>query len=235
MDNGIGKSWYTKYRPVTMEDYSGPKIKDTINKRFKKRENFPHVIMMHGNRGCGKTTLCRILAKYYLCENFSEDGPCEQCEMCTSINEILIGGESSQVECPGVTELDATIMRGVEAIQEVLDDALIAPIYGDFKVLIVDECHMISNAGQNSMLKIIEDIPPHLVVMFATTDPQKVLQTIKSRCQLTLEARKQSVSDMANRLMTIAQAERLTVSKEALEAIVRKKDRVPREKQTQVY
>lgn len=229
MADELGKSWYTKYRPATMEEYSGPKIKDIVNKRFRKRENMPHVIMIHGNRGCGKTTFSRIISKYYLCMNFTEDGPCEQCEMCQSINEILIGGESSQVECPGVTELDATIMNGKEAIQEVLDEALQSPIYSDFKVLIVDECHMISNAGQNSMLKIIEDIPPHLVVIFATTDPQKVLQTIKSRCQLTLEARKQSVKDMAHRLMQISQMEGLTVSQEALEIIARKGNRVPRE------
>ena len=79
------------------------------------------------------------------------------------------------------------------------------------------------------MLKIIEDIPPHLVVIFATTDPQKVLQTIKSRCQLTLEARKQSVPDMVHRLKQIAEMENLTVSKEALEVIARKGNRVPRE------
>lgn len=230
MDNEIGKSWYTKYRPVTMEEYSGPTIKNIVAKRFTKRSNMPHVIMIHGNRGCGKTTFARIISKYYLCENPHEDGtPCEECDMCTSINEILISGESSQVECPGVTELDATIMNGKEAIQEVLDDALQAPIYSDFKVLIVDECHMISSAGQNSMLKIIEDIPSHLIVIFATTNPEKVLQTIKSRCQLTLEARKQSVKDMAHRLFEISQMEKLTVSKEALEIIARKGNRVPRE------
>ena len=229
MSDELGKSWYTKYRPATMEEYSGPKIKDIVNKRFKKRENMPHVIMIHGNRGCGKTTFSRIISKYYLCQNLTDNGPCEECEMCQSINEILIGGNSTEVECPGVTELDATIMNGKEAIQEVLDDALQSPIYSDFKVLIVDECHMISNAGQNSMLKIIEDIPQHLVVIFATTDPQKVLQTIKSRCQLTLEVRKQSVKDMADRLMQISQMEGLTVSKEALEIIARKGNRVPRE------
>ena len=149
--------------------------------------------------------------------------------MCQSINDILISGESSQVECPGVTEIDATIMNGKEAIQEVLDDALQAPIYSEYKVLIVDEVHMVSNAGQNSMLKIIEDIPPHLIVIFATTNPEKVLQTIKSRCQLTLEARKQSVKDMAHRLMEISTLEKLTVSNEALEIIARKGNRVPRE------
>lgn len=229
MAEELEKSWYTKYRPKNMEEYSGKHIRSIVEKRFNKRENMPHVIMIQGNRGCGKTTFARIISKYYLCQNFTEAGPCGCCEMCESIDEILIGGQSSEVECPGVTELDATIMNGKEAIQDVLDEALQSPIYSDFKVLIVDECHMISNAGQNSMLKIIEDIPQHLVVIFATTDPQKVLQTIKSRCQLTLEARKQSVPDMVNRLMQISEMEGLTVSKEALEVIARKGNRVPRE------
>lgn len=230
MSDEIGKSWYTKYRPKTMEEYSGPAIKNIVAKRFAKRSNMPHVIMIYGNRGCGKTTFARIISKYYLCENPHEDGtPCEECEMCQSINEILISGESTQVECPGVVELDATIMNGKDAIQEVLEDAVQAPIYSQYKVLIIDEVHMVSNAGQNSMLKIIEDIPPHLVVIFATTNPEKVLQTIKSRCQLTLEARKQSVSDMTNRLMQISKLEGLEVSKEALDVISRRGNRVPRE------
>lgn len=231
MDNTeIGKSWYTKYRPKTMEEYSGPTIKNIVQKRFTKRVNMPHVIMIQGNRGCGKTTFARIISKYYLCQHPKEDGtPCEECEMCQAINEILISGESAQVECPGVTEVDATIVNGKEALQEILDDALQAPIYTQYKVLIVDEVHMVSNAAQNSMLKIIEDIPPHLVVIFATTNPEKVLGTIKSRCQLTLEARKQSVKDMAARLMQISQMEGLTVSQQALEIIARKGNRVPRE------
>lgn len=229
-ENELDKSWYTKYRPKTMEEYSGPTIKNIVAKRFNKRSNFPHVIMIHGSRGCGKTTFSRIIAKYYLCQHPAPDGtPCETCEMCQSINEILISGESAQVECPGVTEIDATVMNGKEAIQGVLDDALSPPIYSDYKILIVDECHMISSAGQNSMLKIIEDIPSHLVVIFATTNPEKVLTTIKSRCQLTLEARKQSVKDMAHRLMEISKMEHLHTSAEALEVIARKGNRVPRE------
>lgn len=229
MSGQMESSWYTKYRPRTMEEYSGAKIKDIVAKRFRYRENMPHVIMVHGSRGCGKTTFARVISKYYLCENLTENGPCEECEACQSINDILIGGESSQVECPGVTELDATIMNGKEAIQDVLDDALQSPIYTSFKVLIVDECHMISTAGQNSMLKIIEDIPQHLVVIFATTNPEKVLQTIKSRCQLTLEVRKQSVSDMSSRLEVIAKKEGLKISPQALDIISRKGNRVPRE------
>lgn len=229
MADELEKSWYTKYRPKTMEEYSGPTIKKIIEKRFTKRSNMPHVIMIHGNRGCGKTTFSRIISKHYLCLNPKEDGsPCEECEMCQSINDILIAGESG-VECPGVVEVDATIANGKEAIQEVMDEAMLSPIYGDFKVLIMDECHMFSNAAQNSLLKLIEDIPPHLVVIFATTDPQKVLQTIKSRCQLTLEAKKQSIADMAARLEVISRCERLTVSNEALRIIAKKGNRVPRE------
>lgn len=230
MSDELEKSWYTKYRPTTIDEYSGPKIKSIVKKRFTKKSNMPHVIMMEGERGCGKTTFARIISKYYLCENPHEDGtPCEECEMCRSINEILISGESTQVECPGVTEIDATTMNGKEAIQEVLDDAIQAPIYSQYKVLIIDEVHMVTSAAQNSMLKIIEDIPPHLIVIFATTNPEKVLQTIKSRCQLTLEARKQSIKDMANRLLQISEYENLTVSNEALEIIARKGNRVPRE------
>lgn len=230
MSDEVEKSWYTKYRPTTMEEYSGPAIKDIVSKRFKTRSAMPHVIMIHGNRGCGKTTFARIITKYYLCSNPHEDGtPCEECEMCKAINEILIAGNSTEVECPGVQEIDATIMNGKEAIQDVLDDALQPPIYTPYKVLIIDEVHAVSPAAQNSMLKIIEDIPSHLVVIFATTNPEKVLGTIKSRCQLTLEARKQSVKDMANRLMQISKKEGLTVSMQALQIIARQGNRVPRE------
>lgn len=230
MSDEVEKSWYTKYRPTTMEEYSGPAIKDIVSKRFKTRSAMPHVIMIHGNRGCGKTTFARIITKYYLCSNPHEDGtPCEECEMCKSINEILIAGNSTEVECPGVQEIDSTIRNGKEAIQDVLDDALQPPIYTPYKVLIIDEVHAVSPVAQNSMLKIIEDIPSHLVVIFATTNPEKVLGTIKSRCQLTLEARKQSVKDMANRLMQISKKEGLTVSMQALQIIARQENRVPRE------
>lgn len=226
----VGKSWFTKYRPKSEEDYCGDSIKKVIAKRFVKKEDFPHVLFISGLRGCGKTTFCRLIAKRYLCLHPHEDGsPCDECEMCESINEILIGGESTQVECPGVVEVDATIANGKEAIQEVMDEALQPPVYGDLKVLIMDECHMFSKAAQNSLLKLIEDIPPHLVVMFATTDPQNVLDTIKSRCQLMLEVGKQSIKDMSRRLKQISVMEGLIVSDEALEIIAKKGDRVPRE------
>ena len=226
----LEKAWYVKYRPKTLDEYSGPEIKQIISKRFTKRENFPHVIMISGPRGTGKTTFARMISKFYLCENPNPDGtPCEHCQTCEEINETLISGESG-VEAPGVTEIDATITNGKDALQEALEDAVVPPMYTEFKVLIMDEVHMVSAAAQNSMLKTIEDIPPHLVVIFATTNPEKVLQTIKSRCQLMLEAKKQTVQNMVNRLRQICEMEHCPeVSNEALEIIAKKGDRVPRE------
>jgi len=138
MATEMDRSWYTKYRPKTMEEYSGPTIKKIVEQRFKKREDMPHVIMIEGTRGCGKTTFARIISKYYLCENPNEDGtPCEQCQTCQELNELLVAGETG-VEVPGVTEVDATTANGKEAIQEIIEDAIVAPMYTEYKIIIFD-------------------------------------------------------------------------------------------------
>ena len=222
-------AWYRKYRPKTMDDYLGESIRQIVKNRFTREDARPSVMMIYGTRGCGKTTFARIISKYYLCENPKEDGrPCEECDVCLSINETLINGEAG-VETPGVVEVDATTANGKEAIQNIIEDAIIPPTYTKKKLLILDECHMITAQAQNSLLKIIEDIPPHLVVIFATTDPEKVLGTVHSRCQLKLEVKKQSIDDMASRLLQIATYEGVTTSREALKIIAKKGDRVPRE------
>jgi DNA polymerase-3 subunit gamma/tau len=228
-ENEERSSWYNKWRPKTLEEYSGRAIKDIVEKRFTKRANMPQVIFIQGTRGCGKTTLSRILSKYYLCQNFTEEGPCGHCEMCEAIDEILIGGNSSEVECPGVTELAADRFNTKEAVQEILEDAMQPPIYTEYKVVIIDEVHELSKSAQTSMLKILEEPPKHLIVIMATTNPEKVLNTILSRCQLILTAKKQTISDMADRLMTISEQEGLTVSREALEIIAKAGGRVPRD------
>lgn len=229
-DNELQDSWYTKYRPKTIDDYCGDTIKNIVRNRFTKSETRPHCIYIKGPRGTGKTTIARILSKYYHCENPKEDGtPCEECEMCTQINEILIEGNSMDTECPGVIEVDATIANTKERIQEVIEDAIMPPVYTEFKIVIFDECHMISREAQNSLLKIIEDIPKHLVCMFCTTNDEKVLATVKSRMQITLDAKKQTVNDMVKRLEQISVMEKLEISREALEVIAKKEDRVPRE------
>ncbi|MEM4385398.1 MAG: AAA family ATPase [Candidatus Anstonellales archaeon] len=221
-------AWYRKYRPLKIEDYMGDNIKHIVNNRFTVPENRPNVILLYGNKGCGKTTFARIISKYYLCENQVDGRPCESCDVCNMINEVFISGETG-VECPGIQEIDATKTNGKDDIQNIIDEAIIAPIYTKYKILIFDECHMITPQAQNSLLKIIEDVPKHLVVIFCTTEPEKVLPTIHSRCQVKLEVRKKNVDELANRLMYIAKCEGLECSLEALKLIAKKADRTPRD------
>lgn len=222
------RAWYRKYRPSDLSDYIGEDIRRIVENRFTKEENRPQVIMVQGERGCGKTTFARLISKYYLCENQIKGHPCGVCEVCTEINDKLINGEAG-TEIFGVREVDATIVNGKEAIQEVMEDALMSPIYTKKKIIIFDEVHRASKAAQSSLLKLIEDIPPFLVCIFATTDPEEVLPTILSRCNLKLEVRKKTVDEMAERLKFIAEKEGLVTSMEALKIISKKADRVPRE------
>lgn len=225
----MAEQWYNKYRPKTMQDYSGDRIKNLIKNRFKYRDNLPHVILLSGERGCGKTTCERILSKYFLCENPTADGePCECCEACKSINEILIQGELG-VECPGIEEYDTSSVNGKSPIESIIEEARIEPMYTKYKIIAFDECHTLTNAAQNALLKTLEDIPDHLVVMLCTTNREKILAPVLSRVQFEIQVTKQSIEEMTKRLMFISQQENLTVSKDALELIAKRKDRVPRE------
>lgn len=225
----MGEQWYNKYRPKTLSEYSGDRIKNMVKNRFKHRDNLPHVILLSGERGCGKTTCERILAKYYLCENPTEDGePCECCEACRSVNEILINGEVG-VECPGIQEYDTSAVNGKSPIADIISDAVLEPMYTKYKIIAFDECHTLTTQAQNALLKTLEDIPNHLVVILCTTNKEKLLAPVLSRVQFEIQVSKQSVSDMTKRLNEIAVMERLTTSNEALELIAKKGNRVPRE------
>lgn len=228
MSDQNSMAWYRKYRPSSMEDYMGDNIKHIVEARFTVETNRPNVILVYGNRGCGKTTFARIISKYYMCLSPVDGKPCEKCDACRSINDTLINGEAG-AECDFVTEVDATTANGKEAIQSIIEDAIVPPYGVKYKILILDECHMITKQAQNSLLKVIEDIPAHLIVIFCTTDVDDVLTTIKSRCQLKLEVKKKSVDELASRLLYICKQEGCTTSMEALKIIAKKADRVPRE------
>lgn len=225
----MGEQWYNKYRPKTLSEYSGDRIKNMVKNRFKHRDNLPHVVLLSGERGCGKTTCERILAKYYLCENPTEDGePCECCDACRSVNEILINGEVG-VECPGIQEYDTSAVNGKSPIADIISDAVLEPMYTKYKIIAFDECHTLTQQAQNALLKTLEDIPNHLIVILCTTNKEKLLAPVLSRVQFEIQVSKQSLEDMTNRLLEISKMENLTTSKEALELIAKKGNRVPRE------
>lgn len=223
------KAWYIEFRPSTLDDYKGEDIVEKIRSRFSREDDKPHVIFVHGTHGCGKTTVMRILSKYYMCENPNDDGtPCEKCEMCKQINDILIGGETG-VEVEGVKEINGVIANGKGIVQEVMEEALQEPLYTKYKIIIFDECHKMTDAAQNSLLKDLEDIPSHLVVMFGTTEPDKVIDTIKSRVHMDLEVHKKTEAQICDLLLGISRIKGVTTSREALKLIAKKGDRVPRD------
>lgn len=222
-------AWSRKYRPSSFDDYMGDNVKNLVMNRFKDRDNIPNTIMLYGTRGTGKTSMARLLAKEIHCMNPIDGHSCGECEMCQQIDEYITSTEAG-TECYGITEVDAATTTGKSDINDIIDDALIAPMYPlKYKILILDECHMLSKAAQNSLLKVIEEPPAHLIFMLCTTDPDNIIPTIHSRMQLKIEVRKKTVDEIAERLKYIADKEGVKTTPEALKAIAKKGDRVPRE------
>ena len=229
MADESNSAWSRKYRPSSFDEYMGDNVKNLVLNRFKDRKNIPNTIMLYGTRGTGKTSMARLMAKEIHCMSPVDGHSCGECEMCQEIDRYITSTEAG-AECFGVTEVDAATTNGKDSINDIIDDALIAPLYPlEHKILILDECHMLSKAAQNSILKVVEEPPPHLVFILCTTDPEQVIPTIHSRMQLKIEVRKKSVDELANRLLEIAKLENLETSMDALRIIAKKGDRVPRE------
>ena len=222
-------AWVRKYRPVSFDDYMGDNVKNLVVNRFKDRDNIPNTIMLYGTRGTGKTSMARLLAKEIHCMSPIDGHSCGKCEMCNMINEYISSTEAG-VECMGITEVDAATTTGKNDINDIIDEAIIPPIYPlEYKILILDECHMLSKSAQNSLLKVMEEPPKHLIFILCTTDPDQVIGTIHSRIQLKLEVRKKSVDEMADKLIWIAEQEKFKISPEAAKIIAKKGERIPRE------
>jgi len=174
-------------------------------------DRLAHAYLFVGPRGTGKTTTARILAKALNCQNRKGSEPCDECHSCKEI----VSGSSLDV-----IEIDGASNRGIGDVQELRDNVRYAPVRGPFKIYIIDEVHMLTREAFNAILKTLEEPPPHVKFFFATTEPQKVLTTILSRCQ-RFDLRRISVADITFQLKKIAKAEGITVSEDALLAIAR--------------
>ena len=209
------ESLYRKYRPQTFESMVGQKhIVSTLQNALTDGR-MAHAYLFTGPRGTGKTTTARLLAKALMCEagggaaTAHPDGTCEQCQ------EIARGTH------PDVYELDAASRTGVDNVRdEIINRVAFAPTQGRYKVYVIDEVHMLTTAAFNALLKTLEEPPAHVVFVLCTTDPQKIPETVLSRCQ-RLEFHRISDADIAERLEFVCTSEGFEYDSEALALVAR--------------
>ena len=208
------KALYSKYRPLTFDDVvSQPHITQTLMNQITGNKT-AHAYLFTGSRGTGKTTCARILAKTINCEHSVNGNPCLECEICRDADAGALSD---------IIEIDAASNNGVDDIRELREGAVYTPERCKYKVYIIDEVHMLSPSAFNALLKIMEEPPPHVKFILATTEVHKVLPTILSRCQ-RYDFRRILPEDIKNRLLYVAECENIRLDSDAAELIAKTAD-----------
>ena len=204
-----------KYRPSTFDTVVGQRALTTTLKNAIATGKLAHAYLFCGPRGVGKTTCARIFAKTINCLNPAADGEaCNQCESCQAFNEQ---------RSYNIHELDAASNNSVDDIRSLIEQVRIPPQIGKYKVYIIDEVHMLSQAAFNAFLKTLEEPPHHAIFILATTEKHKILPTILSRCQI-YDFNRIGVNDTVEHLQYVAQKENIQAEPEALTVIAQKAD-----------
>lgn len=205
---------YRKYRPKTFDDVISQEHITTTLKNQIASATTAHAYLFTGSRGTGKTTCAKILAMAVNCLNPKDGNPCLECEAC---REIESGGATD------IVEMDAASNNGVDDVRQLRDEVAYTPVSCKYRVYIIDEVHMLSIAAFNALLKTLEEPPEHVKFILATTELHKVPATILSRCQ-RFEFRRIDIADSAERLLRVAQSEKVSLDKDAAELISRLSD-----------
>ena len=210
----IHKPFHQKYRPNNLDELVGQKFISITLKQALLTKKIAPAYLFNGPRGTGKTSSARIFAKSLNCQAFDQPtiNPCCKCDLCRQITD----GNALDI-----IEIDAASNTGVENIREIIERARFAPTQARWKVYVIDECHMLSTAASNALLKTIEEPPSRVVFILATTNPERVLNTIKSRCQ-KFDFRRISPSDIFQHLSEIAEKESIKYEVQALKMIAKR-------------
>ena len=204
-----------KYRPSTFASVVGQRALTSTLKNAIATGRLAHSYLFCGSRGVGKTSCARIFAKTINCQNPSADGEaCNECDSCRAFND----GNSMNI-----IELDAASNNGVDDIRQLVEQVQTPPSTGRYRVFIVDEVHMLSAAAFNAFLKTLEEPPSYVIFILATTEKQKIIPTILSRCQI-YDFNRITVGDMVEHLGYVASQEGITAEPAALNVIARKAD-----------
>ena len=204
-----------KYRPATFASVVGQQALTSTLKNSIANDRLAHAYLFCGSRGVGKTSCARIFAKTINCTARTADGEaCNECDSCRQFNEN---------RSMNIVELDAASHNGVEDIKALIDQVMVPPSAGRYRVFIIDEVHMLTQAAFNAFLKTLEEPPAHAVFILATTEKHKIIPTILSRCQI-YDFNRISIADMVRHMESVAAAEGIATEPAALNLIARKAD-----------
>ncbi len=201
-------TFYLKYRPKNLEELDSGEARESLTRIFKS-EKFPHAFLLAGPKGIGKTSAARIIAKVINCEHPQGTTPCNKCEQCVS------KARGTNLD---VIEMDAASHRGIDDVRTLRDAVKLAPTKAKKKIYIIDEAHMLTTEASNALLKTLEEPPEHVVFILATTNPEKLIDTIRSRTTF-IPFRKATVEEVVRSLKRVAAGEKIKITEEVLNKI----------------
>lgn len=220
--------YHRKYRPSRLSEYIGnANIVNAALSFLTLEDKKPQVILLSGHSGCGKTTFARLLCSCYSCEHPLPNGDaCGECDSCKEFAHYIETGDNDGLM--NITEVDVTTDGGKKATEDLIEQMNEPSYDGRWKCFILDECHLLTNAAQSSLLKPIEEPPEKVLICLCTTNPEKLLPTITSRCMYKFRVQKPKREELINYLSSICVKEGIRAERKGLSLIATKGDLVPR-------